>query len=60
MHIFDLRSLAPLIMMLPVAWRPRKVLVLQEDVEIGGIGSDVCRWIGEHMFEELDAPVRFI
>ncbi len=61
-HIFDLRSLAPLDYdgIRKAVEATGKVLVLQEDVEIGGIGSDVCRWIGEHMFEELDAPVRFI
>ena len=61
-HIFDLRSLAPLDYdgIRKAVEATGKVLVLQEDVEIGGIGSDVCRWIGENMFEELDAPVRFV
>ena len=60
-HIFDLRSLAPLLRRYSYGGRGhRKSISITRDVEIGGIGSDVCRWIGENMFEELDAPVRFV
>ncbi|MBL7836518.1 MAG: dehydrogenase E1 component subunit alpha/beta [Bacteroidetes bacterium] len=35
-----------------------KVLVLHEDTMIGGIGGEIAAWIGEHCFENLDAPVK--
>jgi 2-oxoisovalerate dehydrogenase E1 component len=34
-----------------------KVLVLHEDNLTGGIGADIAAWIGEHCFQQLDAPV---
>lgn len=57
--IVDLRTL------LPVDWdavqesvmRTHRVLVLHEDTLSGGIGADIASFIGEHMFDYLDAPV---
>ncbi|MFY0605556.1 MAG: dehydrogenase E1 component subunit alpha/beta [Cyclobacteriaceae bacterium] len=34
-----------------------KVIVLHEDCLTGGIGGEIAAWIGEHCFEDLDAPV---
>ncbi|MEW5874224.1 MAG: dehydrogenase E1 component subunit alpha/beta [Candidatus Zixiibacteriota bacterium] len=35
-----------------------KVLVLHEDVRLGGFGGEIAAWIGEELFDDLDAPVR--
>ncbi|WP_296704895.1 dehydrogenase E1 component subunit alpha/beta [Algoriphagus sp.] len=34
-----------------------KVIFLQEDCLTGGIGAEICAWISEHCFKDLDAPV---
>jgi 2-oxoisovalerate dehydrogenase E1 component len=34
-----------------------KVIFLQEDCLTGGIGAEICAWISEHCFRDLDAPV---
>ena len=34
-----------------------KVLLLHEDILIGGIGGEISAWISEYCFELLDAPV---
>lgn len=34
-----------------------KVIFLQEDCLTGGIGAEICAWISEHCFSDLDAPV---
>jgi 2-oxoisovalerate dehydrogenase E1 component len=34
-----------------------KVIFLQEDCITGGIGAEICAWISEHCFQDLDAPV---
>ena len=34
-----------------------KVIFLQEDTLTGGIGAEICAWISEHCFADLDAPV---
>ena len=57
--ILDLRTLLPLdypAIKSAVA-RTGKVLLLHEDSLTGGIGSEVSAWIGEHCFDQLDAPV---
>lgn len=58
-EIVDLTSLQPLDFNL-IATSVRKTnraLVLHEDTLTGGLGGEVSAWIGEHLFEELDAPV---
>ena len=37
--------------------RTNRVLILHEDTLFGGIGGEIAAWIGEHLFELLDAPV---
>ena len=34
-----------------------KVIFLHEDTLTGGIGAEICAWISEHCFQDLDAPV---
>ena len=57
--IVDLRSLAPLDYdaIAEAVSTTNKVLVLHEDNLTGGIGADIAAWIGEHCFQQLDAPV---
>ena len=63
-HGFDL-DIVDLRTLLPVDWdavresveKTQRVLVLHEDTLTGGIGGDIAAYIGEHMFEYLDAPV---
>ena len=57
--ILDLRTLVPLdlasIERLVVS--TGRALVLHEDTLFGGIGGEIAAYIGEHLFEHLDAPV---
>lgn len=57
--IVDLRSLVPLDYDAITASvkRTNRVLILHEDTLFGGIGGEIAAWIGEHLFEHLDAPV---
>ncbi|MCS3798326.1 thiamine pyrophosphate-dependent enzyme [Niastella sp. OAS944] len=57
--ILDLRTLAPLDYdaIKAAVERTGRVLVLHEDTLIGGIGGEIAAWIGEHCFQNLDAPV---
>ena len=59
-EIVDLRCLVPWdrdIVTESVS-RTGKVLVVHEDVLTCGFGAEVAAWIGEHLFDHLDAPVR--
>ncbi|HTF81267.1 MAG TPA: alpha-ketoacid dehydrogenase subunit beta, partial [Cytophagales bacterium] len=58
-EILDLVSLVPLdyeTIKLSVT-KTGKVLLLTEDTLTGSIISDIAAWIGEHIFNHLDAPV---
>ena len=58
--ILDLRSLLPLDYQAirETVTKTGKVIVLHEDTLTGGIGGEISAWIGEHCFEQLDAPVK--
>lgn len=58
--LIDLRTLVPLDIetVLKSVKKTGKVLVLHEDVEIGGIGGEIVTQINESCFEFLDAPIR--
>jgi 2-oxoisovalerate dehydrogenase E1 component len=57
--LLDLRSLLPLDYeaIRNSVTRTGKVLVLHEDTLTAGIGAEIAAWIGEHCFQQLDAPV---
>ncbi|NJB85917.1 2-oxoisovalerate dehydrogenase E1 component [Lewinella marina] len=59
-EIIDLRSLAPLDYdaIRATVRKTSRVLVLHEASLTGGFGGELAAWIGEHCFEDLDAPVR--
>jgi 2-oxoisovalerate dehydrogenase E1 component len=59
MDIIDLRTLLPLDYeaIKNSVTRTGKVLVLHEATLTGGIGAEIASWIGEHCFQQLDAPV---
>ena len=58
-EIIDLRTLAPLDWETITAsvTKTNKVLILHEDNLTGGIGGELSAWIGEQLFEHLDAPI---
>lgn len=58
--LIDLRTLAPLDegAILESAKKTGRVVILQEDVLFGGIGSDISSLIMENCFQYLDAPVK--
>src|SRR3954469_10567873 len=60
--VVDLRSLAPLDrpLVLAVARRCHRVLIVHEDSRTGGIGESLAAIVQEETFEFLDAPVRVI
>jgi acetoin:2,6-dichlorophenolindophenol oxidoreductase subunit beta len=37
--------------------RTHRVVVAHEAVQVGGVGAEIASFIGEHCFDELDAPV---
>ncbi len=57
--ILDLRTLVPLDYdaIETTVKRTSKVLILHEDTLFGGLGGELAAWIGEHLFQYLDAPV---
>jgi 2-oxoisovalerate dehydrogenase E1 component len=57
--ILDLRTLLPWDQEAVVATvkKTGKVIFLHEDTLTGGIGAEICAWISEHCFKNLDAPV---
>ena len=59
LYILDLRTLLPLDYeaIKNAVLATGKVLLLHEDTLTGGIGGEIAAWIGEHCFEQLDAPV---
>ncbi|WP_107039322.1 alpha-ketoacid dehydrogenase subunit alpha/beta [Brumimicrobium mesophilum] len=58
--LIDLRTLAPLDMetVIESVKKTGRVIVLHEDVEIGGIGAEIVTQINEACFKYLDAPIR--
>ncbi|HMQ99425.1 MAG TPA: transketolase C-terminal domain-containing protein, partial [Ignavibacteria bacterium] len=57
--IVDLRTLLPLDYdtITESVKKTGKVIILHEDTLFGGIGGEIASWIGQNLFEYLDAPV---
>ncbi len=57
--ILDLRTLLPWDKeaVAETVKKTGKVIFLQEDTLTGGIGAEICAWISEHCFADIDAPV---
>ncbi|MBC5811582.1 MAG: alpha-ketoacid dehydrogenase subunit beta [Candidatus Eremiobacteraeota bacterium] len=57
--VINLRTLWPLDYdaLANVAARTHRVVVVHEAVKIGGIGGEIAAFLGEHCFDDLDAPV---
>lgn len=58
--LIDLRTLVPLDResVIKSAQKTGRVLIVQEDVETGGLASDLAALISDVCFEHLDAPVK--
>ncbi len=58
-EVIDLLSLAPIDYetIQTSVKKTNRVLILHEDVEIGGLGGELSAYISEYMFEDLDAPI---
>jgi 2-oxoisovalerate dehydrogenase E1 component len=58
-EIIDLRSLAPIDYdtIAKSVRKTNRALVLNEDTMTGSICNDLAAWIGENLFEHLDAPI---
>jgi 2-oxoisovalerate dehydrogenase E1 component len=61
-EVIDLRTLVPFDKEAIAATvkKTARALVLHEDVLTAGFGGEIAAWIGEHLFDSLDAPVRRI
>jgi pyruvate/2-oxoglutarate/acetoin dehydrogenase E1 component len=61
-EVVDLRSLVPYDRETigSSVRKTHRVLVLHEAALTGGFGGEIASWIGEELFEHLDAPVRRI
>ena len=59
-EVLDLRSLLPYdkAAIADSVRRTSRALVVHEDTLTGGIGGEIAAFIGEELFEHLDAPVR--
>ncbi|NJC25975.1 alpha-ketoacid dehydrogenase subunit alpha/beta [Neolewinella antarctica] len=59
-EIIDLRTLFPLDYdaIRTTVKKTSRALILHEASLTGGFGGELAAWIGEHCFEDLDAPVR--
>jgi 2-oxoisovalerate dehydrogenase E1 component len=58
-EVIDLRTLQPLDYdtIETSVKKTGKAIVLHEDTLIGGIGGEIAAWIGQNLFQYLDAPV---
>lgn len=58
--LIDLRTLVPLDeeTIYASVKKTGRVIIVQEDVSVGGLASDISALINEHCFEYLDAPVK--
>lgn len=61
-EIIDLRTLVPLDLtcILESVKKTSRVIILQEAIERGGVGSDIASILVEKVFDYLDAPIKKI
>lgn len=59
-EVLDLRSILPFDTdtIRASVGRTGRALVVHESQKTGGFGGEIASWIGEHCFDDLDAPVR--